>query len=564
MLKKIKNKFKNRFKNKLFPILAIILIVLVVAAIWFWQKNIYSKDVLKLEILGPDSADFAKSFDYTFKYKNNGSVKLEDAKLIFEYPDNAILDDDDVDTWREIELDDIYPGEEKSIAFSARLIGQEGQTQTAKATLSYKPKNLKAVYKSETSFTNQIKSFPLTFEFDMPTQVETGKDITFRVNYFSNVDYPLLNLRLTLNYPNGFEFINSNPDSLEKTEWVLSPLNKAEGGSVEITGNMQGEIGEQKMFTAKLGLWRDGEFILLKEISKGVEIVEPSLDITQEINGDENYIANPGDSLHYEIYFKNIGEDTLSNLTLKDTLSGDIFDLESLTAPDGLFTVGDNSVSWDWRKIDEIQSLDPLQTGKIEFWINLKDDFDIPSGTGNLTIKNNVNLGQAKAEFSTKVNTKLTVGQRVVFYDEVFGNSGPIPPKVGSKTTYTVTWQAQNYYNSVKNVKVKTVLPSYIQLTGNIFPTDSGLTLDSESREIVWDVGDLDVGQGVLNAAPNVSFQVSFTPTSSQRGKTPNIIDEVVISGQDAWTGELVEGILSEVNTTLPDDESVSGQGKVQ
>ncbi len=556
-------KIKNKFKNKLFPILAIILIVLSIIAVWFWQRNIYSKDILKLEILGPDSVDFAKNFDYTVKYKNNGSVKLEDAKLIFEYPDNVILEDD-ASTWQEIILNDIYPGEEKSINFSARLIGQEGQTQTAKATLSYRPKNLKAAYESKTSFTNQIGSFPLTFEFDMPTQVEAGKDVIFRVNYFSNVDYPLLNLRLTLDYPSGFEFVSSKPDSLEKIEWALSPLNKAEGGRVEINGSIQGQIGEQKMFTAKLGLWKNGEFILLKEISKGVEMIEPSLEIMQEINGYENYVASPGDSLHYEIYFKNIGEDILSNLSLKDTLSGDIFDLESLTASDGVFTLGGNSISWDWRKIDELQSLDPLQTGKIEFWINLKSDFDIPSGTGNLIVKNSVNVGQAKAEFTTKVNTRLAVEQRVVFYDEVFGNSGPIPPEVGFKTTYTVTWQAQNYYNNVKNVKVKTVLPSYIQLTGNIFPSDSGLTFDSESREIVWDVGDLDVGQGILNAAPNVSFQVSFIPISSQRGKTPSILNEVVISGQDAWTGELVEDFLSEVNTALPDDENVSGQGKVQ
>ncbi|MFH1036645.1 MAG: hypothetical protein V1756_01060 [Patescibacteria group bacterium] len=549
-------------KGKIYPILIILLVAVGAVFFWYWQRNIYSKDIIKLEILGPASADFAKEFEYTVKYKNNGNVRLEEAKLIFEYPKNAIVDNGAV--WQEIPLEDIYPGEEKTVTFKARLIGQEGETETAKASLSYRPKNLKARYESDTSFTTQVKSLPLTFEFDLPSKIESSKDFKFRLNYFSNIDYPLLNLRITAEYPVGFEFISSNPNSLEKIEWELPPLNKAEGGRIEITGRIQGEVGEQKMFSAKLGIWKDGEFILLKEIARGVEIIKPALRITQQINGNADYVANPGDQLHYEIFFRNLGESALSNLTLVDTLVGDIFDLQTLQAPTGKFTMGDNSIIWDWRTFSSLQFLGPGEEGKIDFWVKLKADFEVPSANGNLTVRNDVNLGQVGEEFTTKVNSKLEIVQKGFFQDEIFGNSGPIPPRAGQTTTYTISWQAKNYYNEVKNVKVKTILPQNVQLTGKIFPEDSRMTFDSQSREIVWEAGDLRVGQGVLNLAPNVSFQVSFLPASSQIGQAPDIIGQSKISGEDSWTNETVEGVSSGINTTLPDDPSIDRQGTVR
>jgi len=245
---------------------------------WSWQRNIYSKEILKLEIFGPENIELAKEFEYLVKYKNNGNIRLEEPKLIFEYPSQTILEEKKSlreEIGAEVLGDAIYPGEEKTISFKARLIGKEGQTLTAKASLSYRPKNLKARYESSTTFTTQIKSVPLTFEFDLPSKIESGKDLRFRLNYYSNIDYPLLNLRVIAEYPSGFEFLQSNPPSLEKVEWKLSPLNLAEGGRIEIFGKIKGEVKEQKLFKARLGIWQEGEFIVLKEILKGVEIIQP-------------------------------------------------------------------------------------------------------------------------------------------------------------------------------------------------------------------------------------------------------------------------------------------------
>jgi hypothetical protein len=542
-----------------------LIIVIIGAAFWYWSSNFYSKETLRLEIFGPEEVGIAESFEYLVKYKSEGNVRLEDAKLIFEYPEHSIVEENLLR--KEIELEDIYPGEERTHRFKTRLLGREGEAKTARVSLTYHPKNIRGPFESVTTFTTIIKGLPLTLRFDLPSEVEAGKETTFILNYFSNIDYPLDNLRIKVEYPGGFEFIESDPSSLEQVEWDIPSLNKAEGGRIEIIGKLRGEVGDQKVFKAEFGMWQEGEFILLREIVMGVSITRPALYIAQQINGNPEYTASPGDLLHYEISFKNIGETPLADLTLLVTLVGDGFDLQTLQAPRGEFKLGDNSVLWDWKRLGKLQFLDVMEEGNVEFWVKLKEDWEISSSQGEEFIKNRIYLSQTRTEFENKVNSKLEISQKGYFEDEIFGNSGFIPPKVGETTTYTIMWHTRNFFNHVKNVRMKAKLGKNVKLTGEIFPEEetSKFTFDSESREIVWQVGDMEVGKGVFNPPPNVSFQVTFTPDASQRGKTPKIIQEAEITGEDSWTRETLRFFADSIDTTLPDDQTVTEQmGLVQ
>lgn len=552
-------------------VIIIIGIIIGAAGFYYYQRNIYSKEILKLEILGPTERDLLEEIEYIVKYKNNGNTRLEDPELVFEFPKYTIFGNEEVQ--RIIKKSEdlggaIYPGEERTITFKARLLGKEGEAKTAKATLNYRPKSLKARYESSTTFTTLLKKVPLTFEFDLPSKIDSGKDLKIRLNYFSNADYPLSGLGTVVEYPSGFEFVKSTPASLDKTEWDIGLLNKAEGGRIEITGKLRGEVGEEKVFRAKLGTWYDGEFVLLKEAVRGINIVKPTLYITQHINNNPEIVVDPGDYLHYEIFFRNVGEEFLTDMSLQVALVGSAFDFNTINAPDGVYERGDNSILWDWRRIADLQLLSPQEEGKVEFWIRLKNSWDIKSlEDKNPTITTKVYLSQAKEEFVNKINSKMEVSQKAFFADEVFGNSGPMPPAVGQNTTYTITWQVKNYYNEMRNVKVKATLPQSVRLTGQIFPEEEAgkFTFDSGSRELVWSVGDMLAAQGVSNPAPNISFQVSLYPSSYQQGTMAGLISAAQVTGQDQWTNETISATDLAKDTSLPDDPTVaSWQGIVQ
>jgi hypothetical protein len=552
-------------RNKIILGVTILALIIGITGFWYYQKNVYSKEVLKLEILGPEKADLLEEIEYTIKYKNNGEVKLEQARLVFEYPSFSVPSEGDV-LRKEMILDDIYPGQEKTFSFKGRLMGTAGELKVAKAWLSYNPKNLNARYESETSLTTKIEDVSITLDMDLSSRIESGKELSFNINYFSNVVYPLSDLAIKIEYPSDFEFKSSVPKSLDSNEWNIGLLNRAEGGRITIDGNLTGQIDEEKIFKVQLGSWQDGNFILLKEAIKGVKIVSPSLYISQQINGTSQYTASPGDVLHYEIIFKNIGQEAFNNLFLVARLNGEAFDFSTIRAPLGEFQLGDNSIVFDWRRVSDLQFLDSQDEGKVEFWINLKESWPAQSSQSkNPLIKNNVFLSQASQEFITKVNTRLEIVQKGYYSDEIFGNSGPLPPRVGQVTTYTITWQAKNHYNNVNNMQVKATLGKNVFLTGKIFPDGANLTFDSVSKEIVWTEEAIEAGKGVTEAGPNISFQVSFVPDVSQTGSTPTIINQAVITGEDQFTSLPVVGITEPINTTLPDDQSVSaGQGIVQ
>jgi hypothetical protein len=542
-------------RNKFLIFLILLALILGGVGFWYYQKNIFSKEILKLEISGPSEAKLAEEVEYNVKYKNNGNVRLEDAKLYFEYPNHSITPENKL--MIEKSLDDIYPGEERNISFKARLIGKEGEMEMVKATLRYRPKNLSAFYESETTFTTQIKDVPLTFEFDLPSKTESGKEIRLRLNYFSNVNYPLSDLGIKLNYPSDFEFLESTPQTLDKTEFDVGLLNLAEGGRIEVLGKMGGNVGEVKIFQADLGQWQNGEFVVLKTANKGVEIIKPLLYIIQEINGNPKYIANPGDLLHYEITFKNIGERILENMFLITKLEGD-FDFDTLKNDIGNFNKDENKIIFDYTMVPELKRLLPMTEGKIEFWIKLKDEFE----NKNPEIKNTISLDGFEEVFSNKVNSKIEISQKGYFQDEIFGNSGPLPPRVGETTTYTIMWQVKNWNNDLKNVKVKATLPPEVKLTGKIFPEDqaSKFAFDPQSREIVWEIGDLAAG---TNPGPNINFQIALTPTIDQRGKAATLIGQAQVSAEDLWTESTLERTSNPLDTTLPDDSTITDVMKI-
>ena len=542
-------------------VLFILFIAIAVGAVgfWFWQSGEYSKDVLKLEILGPGDAQSGDEVKYLVRFKNNGKIRLDEAELVFEYAEKAVPENSD--SSRVIkQLEDIYPGEERIVEFASHIFGKEGDILESKAFLSYKPKNIKARYESKTSFITQISFVPLTFEFDLPLKTESGEDIEFSLNYFSNMDDILNNLRVKMIYPEGFYFLTSSPGAMDEVEWSPSTLSPADGGRISIKGNIEGDEGESKIFRAQLGVIKDSEFILLKEATESIEITEPSLHVSQLINGSQNYIAKPDDLLHYEVFFKNIGRTPIQKKFLFVKLEGDFFDFNTLKSLNGEVGRGDNSVIWDWKNVSDLRFLDAEEEGKVEFWVNLKETTE--NKLENPALRNIVTIAGTQKVLDTKLNAKVELAQKVYYQEDIFGNTGPLPPTVGQKTTYTVLWQVRNSWNALENVKVKSILPEYIKPTGKIFPTDAKFTYDSVSREAIWNIGEMEAFHGFdeEDTPLTLAVQVEYVPTNEHEGETVNVVENTDILAEDAFTKDIIHEEAKPVSTTLPDDESISDE----
>ena len=479
--------------------------------------------------------------EYVVKFKNNGTIRAESPELSFEFPKDSILEDggDKIQRMSSVQLKgDIYPGEERSFVFSARLLAKEGEARTAKAVLTFQPKGLNTRNEVSTTFTTIVEKASLNFTLDLPSSVAASKPFTFKINYWSNISYPLADLTCKIQYPSGFDFVSAKPQALDQNQWNIANLNEGDGGRIEISGKVSGEAKEQKIFKAQIGIWQDGDFIPLAEAVKGVEISAPDLYISQQINGSPQYTAVPGDILHYEIFFRNIGEEPLTDLVLISRLDGKSFDFYSTKAPEGNFGTGDNSIIWDGKKIPQLQYLDKGEEGKVEFWINLKNEWPIQTlADKNPEITNKITISQLNESFTNKVSSTLKGQEDLSLDSKYFVSGGTIPLEPGLANTFALVWKISNSYNDVKNVKIRTTLPEGVIFTGKIWPQEnSGLTYDSQSREILWQVGDLEAGSGILTEPKSCAFQLSVIPKTEDTGKDIPVLDTVQVSGEDQWT----------------------------
>ncbi|MBI2574065.1 MAG: hypothetical protein HYV78_01580, partial [Candidatus Wildermuthbacteria bacterium] len=545
--------------SKRFPSFLIIFVLLFIgAAFWLWQRNAYSKDTLKLEILGKEQAVAGEEITYTVKYKNNGTARLERSTLVFEFPSETVPSEGNQPRNTK-EIGDVYPGQEASVQFKGRLFGKEGDLKEAKAWMIYSPKNLNAVYQSDTGFLTTLSLVPLTIDLDIPSFVENAQRFSFQLNYFSRSDYPLANLLVKMEYPQGFLFKESNPPSFTGNEWTIGQLAKAQGGRIAISGSLQGQLQDLKTFKAVIGTWKEGAFTVLREVSKDVEIANPNIQISQRVNGsDEIAAVSPGDVLRYEILYKNVSDNALENLSLSVQLQGKAFDIASVQAVQGALQKETNSIMWNSENVSSLRRLGRGQEATAEFSVAVKDPVPLSSPLDkNLALKTIVSLSDIQKEYELKLNSKLHIQQQGYFQDEVFGNEGPLPPRAGNKTTYTITWKASNATNDQTNVKVKAVLPAEVELTGKIFPADASLTFDSKSREIVWTIGPMKAGAGKFSAPSSVAFQIALTPKDYQKGKPALLVGEAIITGEDAFTKQTLASQDESIDTTLTDDRTV-------
>ena len=172
---------------------------------------------------------------------------------------------------------------------------------------------------------------------------------------------------------------------------------------------------------------------------------------------------------------------------------------------------------------------------------------------------------RAQREAKVKLKTSLELFTKAYYYEGPFPNMGPIPPRVGEKTTYTILWQVTNTFNEVNDVRVEVPLSRDVVFEQNIYPKGSNVTYNSAAHTVIWDIGALAAGVGSVYAVETAAFQISLMPKEEMRGKVVELIDQAKISGTDEYVGEFVEDVSEPLDTSLPHDAGIrQGDGVVR
>jgi len=112
--------------------------------------------------------------------------------------------------------------------------------------------------------------------------VANNKVFTININYTSNVSYPLNDLTIKVQLPPEFTLVSQKPKGIDN-EWNIPVLNEMSGGNIQLIGSLSGQDKDKKVFKAELGIWQNGNFVPLKEAVRNVEIIAPSIYLSQTI-----------------------------------------------------------------------------------------------------------------------------------------------------------------------------------------------------------------------------------------------------------------------------------------
>lgn len=582
LAKKPKKRFRFKLKYLGIGLATVIIIALVFVTANFikdWLSVSFSKDKVGLEITAPGEISSGKEIEFSVNYQNDNRLALEDAKLVIDYPQGAYSLEGNELTRETIELDSILPETKGVKNFKIRLAGEKGNVRTLTIKLNYRPENTSSRFENFTSFKMNITAALVGIYLAAPQKAISGEEISYNLDYINNSDQDFSDLKIELDYPLGFTLKATDPEPTEENNiWQLERLNQDERGTIRISGILEGTEEENKTLKASIGKAENGRFLKYSQTNSITQIASSPLLISLFLNNkekEEEISISSGEKLNYKIEFKNNADVALSQLSLKAYFQGELLDFKTLKLRErGFFDSLNNIIIWGAAGIDSLALLPPGQSGEVGFSLSLKEDFSIENfDDKNFQISVRVeletfnvppqfNLEKLKIEkiLFSKINTQIVL-QTKGYYNETSSNiknSGPIPPKANQTTTYTIHWQITNASNDLTDIEVTAVLPAGIKWQdAYTIPEDTELEYNGRTKEMVWKIDKLPAATGFLIPVYEAVFQIALTPSITQIGTTPVLIDESSLKGTDVFTEELLESFSSAIPAYLPDDLTV-------
>ena len=563
-----------------------LIIAFLIFLVGYWGYSFFNQGTVSLLISTPDEVRSGELKSVGFTIINNSNNELIDTILIIKLPP-GIFNPEDFDNDKII----LNPGEiqkksQKELSISLLMTGESNTLKTIEATFRYRPKNLNAYFEKKDTKNILVNGSVFKLSVITPNQAFLDQNFPLVISWSNVYEYLYENAEIRVEWPSGFNFQEANPKSIsvDNNIWSLGIIKPGAEGKINIKGNLSGQAGESKRIIFALGMNKNNQFFPLVKTESVISLIENPLKIYTLINGATSYEANLGEELNFNIYYQNNYSSALRNVKLKVELSGDVFDYNSLKAPKGVYSKHLKQIVWDGLYVSDLYNLMPGESGSLGFTIKLKKEWPMLNKNQQnpvLEVKTTIESGNIpegveiselpRSTFinTIKINTQAFLLVESYHYDYASGiaNTGILPLRVGQPTDFTIHFKIKNSYNALNNVIIQTTLPPWVEFTQQIAGNygQSRPTYDPLTRTVVWEIGLIEAGSGILDKGYEAIFQVRVTPPSNFLYQPIPLTQEITFRAIDSFTGKAIEQILSPVISNKLTDQGVSsGQGIVQ
>ena len=571
---------------KIFVYLLIVFVVLAGgAAVYMIYSggNIVSSSNVSIDANGPIYVDGGQPARFNFTIRNQNSISLEAADLIFDFPPNTYSSEGASLTRTRVTLGDLEPGATINKSLDIVFFGLENEEKKIIANLEYRFAESNATFVKSKDYSVKISKSPLGLSLTVPKDAVSGQKISIKIAVISNSESTAKNLKVEMKYPPGFRFNGAEPSpSKGNSVWTLGDLGSAQKSNITIEGTIDGENSEERTFTAAVGTTGDdGNLKPFGTASEKVAIKKSPLNLTVFINGkdDSSSVSYAGEMIRVDLTWVNNLSSSIKDAQIELEIKGEAYDQRSVSVTKGAYRSYDNKAVWNSASLKDLASIAPGSSGKAQLGFSIKNplpiykqgdkDFSISAeakiiGVGTSDEFENKQVTDSLQK-EIKIGSKLQAVGKTLHYSGSLKNSGEIPPKVGEETTYTIVWSLANNANDLSDAKITASLPPYASKESLTSPEDSDLQFDGKNATLTWNVGDVPAGTGIIMPAKEIAFQISFTPSLSQVGETPVLVNKAVVEARDAFTDENISAEIPALTVNLSGDpQSKGGDDKVR
>lgn len=570
--------FKKFF---VFSVVFFILAVSYASYVLFFKGNTVSNDNIGIAVLGNTFTAGGEELSLVVEVTNKNNVALDLVDLIIEYPKGSDGNIQDTERYRET-LGTIPSGGVKSENVKLVLFGEQGSVRPISISLEYRVEGSNAIFVKERMYEVSIDSTPLDISVSGPSTASPNEELILKIKSTLNTTKPISDVLLRVDYPVGFQFVSAKPEpAFGNNVWNLGDLTPGSEKDISITGKLLDAFeGEEKTFRIQSGsqssLDKASLDVVFNSVAYMLNIERPLIEAKLYINGvaGREHSAGARGEINAEIRWANNLETRINNFSIRANLSGNALDQRSIDANQGFYSSVEKTIIWDRNSFDAFREMDPGESGSVDFSFSPGPLFSASggmladpsisievraSGTQSLEGSDSEELS-AQESSVVKITSDVRFANKALYYSGAFTNKGPIPPQAEKETTYTIVWTLSNTSNPVSKAKVTSSLPPWVKF---IEPSggSSDLLYNPSTKEIVWNVGTISKGAGISNPGKEISFQVALTPSLSQVGTSPTLINDAVLTGTDDFANVPVRVNKSSLSTRLSNDPTFPNFG---
>ena len=531
-----------------------------------------STDKIGIVVQGPAVVDGGSVASLTLRVANRNPVPIQEATLTVVYPEGSYRKGDDITRLyrEEFILGTVAVGEAVNRFITPLLYGKTGERKEIRYSLEYRVEGSAEPVIVRNSYDILLRNSPVLLSQPKHTSPVAGKDISFTLTMRSNTAETIPAVCLEAVYPSGFtpKRYSQRPTITTPSGalWKMTAVSSRRDRVVNIEGGMHGEERDEQSFTARAiaaptGACDEGVTVAEESVILVVAKSFLGMDVTLNRSDSETIVASSGDRVNAEVVWVNQDTDRIQDLVITAHLTGPGLDESSISSTRGYFDEATRRLIWDQRQMRSFSSVRSGDGGSFSFSFRvLPDRVEFSAPEKYIRVSISAEADRVKTNARERVNdvavaqvnvrSNLRLLSDTLYATGMIPNTGPIPPKVGERTSYILKYFVKNSGNAMADFTMRIPFGRDAVFTGAVSGLYQGEWRYDKNLHTI-EVTLPSIAPSGPQSSRSIELQVAVEPRSRDVGEEIVLAKEAGYSARDSYTNELFEGSARQLTTKV-------------